>query len=76
MKSKFLSKEEQEEFLSFCDKLKIRQREMAEICCDYPSVFSKAIANNRFRRAYAKLIYLEKKLEKKEEVKKDFDLEI
>lgn len=71
MKSKFLNEEEQREFLKFCETQKIKQKDMADICSDYASVFSKAIANHRFRRAYAKLIYLHKK----EELKKDFDLE-
>lgn len=60
-KPKFLSEEELDDFLAFCEEMKIKQVEISELCYEDPSTISQALANRRFKRANAKLIRYEKK---------------
>lgn len=67
-RSKILSEQELNEFLAFCEEMKIKQVEIADLCYEDPSTISQALTNRRFKRANAKLV----RYEKKEEMDKKF----
>jgi predicted XRE-type DNA-binding protein len=68
---KFLTDKELNNFLAFCKKYKIKQKDIAEICKEHRTNISRSIKKKIFKRANAKLVIMTQR----EETLKDFDLD-
>lgn len=66
---KYLSQSELADFLAFCERKKIKQKDIAAICIEGEDTISKALSSERFKRTNARLVIQAKKKESDKEFK-------
>lgn len=69
IKEKYLTESELADLLAFCERKKIKQKDIAAICIEGEDTISKSITAKRFKRTNARLVMLAKKRESDKEFK-------